>query len=251
MDVKSAFLMGELKEEIYMDQPEGFKEGELVCRLKKSLYGLKQSPRVWNHKIHHFFTTTGFIQTNADHSIYINKDTGIMIGLWMDDLIIVGKNLDIINDLKKKLNDSFDMKDLKDLTYFLGIEVKRNRYDRILHINQTQYIHKILQRFGMVDCKLFRKPMDTSIKLTKPQEDEELFETLKYQSAVGSLMYRMLGSRLDIAFGVSAVSRYNNSPTQIHWIAVKRILRYLKGSHNLGITYGGNQPILIGYCDSD
>ena len=137
MDVKSAFLIRELEEEIYMDQPEGFIEGDLVCKLKKSLYGLKQSPRVWNHKIHNFFTTNGFTQTNADHSIYINKDTGIMIGLWIDDLIIVGKNLDIIEDLKKKLNETFDMKDLKDLTYFLGIEVKRNRKERTLHINQT------------------------------------------------------------------------------------------------------------------
>ena len=251
MDVKSAFLMGELEEEIYMDQPEGFEEGDQVCRLKKSLYGLKQSPRVWNYKLHDFFTTNRFTQTNADHSIYINKSNDAMIGIWVDDLIIVGRNLNIINDLKKKLNDTFEMKDLKDLTYFLGIQVKRDRSRKTLHLNQTQYIEKILSKFGMEDYKPVGTPMETSVKLTKPQDNEELFEAWKYQSAVGSLMYGMLGTRPDIAFVVSAVSRYNNNPTKRHWTIVKRVLRYLKGSHNFGITYEESKPYLIGYCDSD
>jgi Reverse transcriptase (RNA-dependent DNA polymerase) len=174
-----------------------------------------------------------------------------MIGLWVDDLIIIGRNLDIINDLKKKLNDNFDMKDLKDLTYFLGLQVIRDRSRRTLHLNQTQYIQKILQRFNMDDCKPVGTPMDISVKLIKAKDNEELFEILKYQSAVGSLMYGMLGTRPDITFAISAISRYNNSPTDKHWTAVKRVLRYLKGTHNLGITLGGTNPYLRGYCDSD
>src|SRR5579871_252007 len=127
MDVSSAFLLADLEEEIYMDQPEGYKKENLVCRLQKSLYGLKQSPRVWNQKIHQFFINNRFTQTNADYSLYINKVTEAMIGIWVDDLILIGKNMNIINNLKSRLNKTFEMKDLKDLTYFLGIQVRRNR----------------------------------------------------------------------------------------------------------------------------
>src|SRR5579871_7040963 len=220
MDISSAFLLADLEEEIYMDQPEGYEKRNLVCRLQKSLYRLKQSPRVWNQKIYQFFINNRFTQTNANYSIYINKVTEAMIEIWVDDLILIGKNIDIINDLKSRLNKAFEMKDLKDLIYFLRIQVRRNKQIRTIHLDQTQYILKILKRFELQDSKPTGTPLETGIKLTK-SEDQESFDPFKYQSAVGSLMYAMVGIRPDIVFAVAAVSQFNSNPNIIYWKVVK------------------------------
>src|SRR5579871_5000736 len=151
-----------------------------------------------------------------------------MIRIWIDDLILIRKNMDIINDLKSRLNKAFEMKDLKDLTYFLGIQVRRNRQIRTIHLDQTQYILKILKRFKLQDSKPTGTPLETRIKLTK-SKDQESFDPLKYQSAIGSLIYAIIGIRPDIAFAVAAVSQFNSNPNIIHWKVVKRIFRYLKG----------------------
>ena len=127
MDVVMAFLAGELEEEIYMEQPEGIKVGtedeDLVCLLRKSLYGLKQAPRVWNRRIRRFLKSIGFKPTYSDPCVYINKQTGIIIAMWMDDLMIFGKNISDIEDLKAQLNEEYEMKDLGELKYFLSVQV--------------------------------------------------------------------------------------------------------------------------------
>src|SRR5579871_6333150 len=128
-----------------------------------------------------------------------------MIRIWVDDLILIGKNMDIINDLKSKLNKAFEIKDLKDLTYFLGIQVRRNRQIRTIYLDQTQYILKILKRFKLQDSKPTRTPLETGIKLTK-SKDQESFDLLKYQSTVGSLIYTIVRTRPDITFTVAIVS---------------------------------------------
>src|SRR5579871_2843375 len=133
-----------------------------------------------------------------------------MIRIWVDDLILIGKNIDIINNLKSKLNKAFEIKDLKDLTYFLRIQVRRNRQIRTIHLDQTQYILKILKRFKLQDSKPTRTPLETGIKLTK-SEDQESFDPLKYQSAIGSLMYAIVGTRPDITSAVAAVSQFNSN----------------------------------------
>src|SRR5579859_8019846 len=137
MDVVTAFLAGNLEEEIYMEQPEGFelgsKEEDLVCRLRKSLYGLKQAPRVWNQKIRSFLKSIGFDQTYSDPCVYINRDTDIIIAMWVDDLIIFSKDMASINDLKVQLNKEYEMKDLGELKYFLGIQVHCDREQKIIH----------------------------------------------------------------------------------------------------------------------
>src|SRR5579859_4533286 len=131
MDIVTAFLAEDLEEEIYMEQPEGFKVGakeeDLVCRLRKSPYGLKQAPRVWNQKIRSFLKSIGFDQTYSDPCVYINRDTDIIIAMWVDDLIIFGKDMASINDLKAQLNEAYEMKDLRELKYFLGIQVHCDR----------------------------------------------------------------------------------------------------------------------------
>src|SRR5579871_4621145 len=173
-----------------------------------------------------------------------------MIGIWVDDLILIGKNMDIINDLKSRLNKAFEMKDLKDLTYFLRIQVRRNRQIRTIYLDQTQYILKILKRFELQDSKPTGTPLETRIKLTK-SEDQESFDLLKYQSVVGSLIYAMIRIRPDIAFAVAAVNQFNSNPNIIYWKVVKRIFRYLKGTADFGITYGNNKIKLEGYNDVD
>ena len=139
MDVVTAFLAGDLEEEIFMEQPEGFevdiKEDDLVCRLRRSLYGLKQAPRVWNQRIRLFLKSIGFDQTYSNPCVYINKETDIIIAMWMDDLIIFGKDMASINDLKTQLNEEYEMKDLGELRYFLDIQVHRDRERKIIHIS--------------------------------------------------------------------------------------------------------------------
>ena len=139
MDVVTAFLAGELEEEIYMEQPKGFEVGteeeDLVCQLRKSIYGLKQAPRVWNQRIRHFLKSIGFDQLYSDPCVYINKTTEIVIALWVDDLIIFGKDMASISALKAQLNEEYEMKDLSELKYFLGIQVHRDRERKIMHIS--------------------------------------------------------------------------------------------------------------------
>jgi len=136
MDVVTAFLAGGREEEIYMEQPEGFKAGteeeDLVCRLRKSLYGLKQAPRVWNQKIRNFLKSIGFDQTYSDPCVYINTETETIIAMWLDDLITFGKDMASINSLKAQLNEECEMKDLGKLKYFLGIQVHRDRERKVI-----------------------------------------------------------------------------------------------------------------------
>src|SRR5579871_1985693 len=144
MDVKSVFLNSDLKEEIYMDCPKRFEQQNQVYKLNKYLYGLKQSPQVWNKLINEFFNKYNFYYMNSDHGIYINDQSGIIIGIWVDDLIIIGKNIMDIKELKENLNKTFEMKDLEDFTYFLGIYIIQNQKTQMIFINQSNYISKIL-----------------------------------------------------------------------------------------------------------
>src|SRR5579871_6252261 len=153
--------------------------------------------------------------------------------------------MDIINDLKSRLNKVFEMKDLKDLTYFLGIQVRRNRQIRTIHLDQTQYILKILKKFELQDSKPTGIPLETRIKLTK-SKDQESFDPLKYQSTVRSLMYAMVRTRPDIAFAVVTVSQFNSNLNIIYWKAVKRIFRYLKRTADFGIIYKNTKIRLEG-----
>src|SRR5579871_5505990 len=144
MDVKSAFLNSELEEKIYIDYLKGFEQQNQVCKLNKYLYRLKQSPQVWNKSINKFFNKYNFYYINSDHRIYINDQSRIIIGIWVDDLIIIEKNILDIKELKENLNKIFKMKDLGDFTYFLGIHIIQNQKTQIIFINQLNYISKIL-----------------------------------------------------------------------------------------------------------
>ena len=261
MDVKTAFLNGDLEEEIYMQQPEGFisigQEGK-VCKLKRSLYGLKQAGRSWYHKIDTCFSELGLQRTHADNCVYqLRKDgTIIIVAIYVDDLLILANDVTALNNLKLELGKRFDMKDLGEVHFCLGIQVTRNRQERTIRISQAKYIEDVLKRFNMQDSKPIGTPLDASVKLTKDmspasaQEEEEM-KNVPYQSAIGSIMYAMLGTRPDISYAVGVVSQFSSAPGRSHWNAVKRILRYLKGTVNYALEYKGTDSTLIGYSDAD
>jgi transposase InsO family protein len=257
MDFVTAFLNGELEEEIYIEQPEGYiieGQKDKVLRLKKSLYGLKQSPREWNKKLHKHLTDVGYKRLLTDYGVYVKHsgDDIIILAVYVDDLVIFGNNKSKINDLKLNLAEVFKIKDLGELKFILGIEVIRNRKEKTITITQRQYIKNVLERFEMINCKPVRSPLDPNIKLKKEENAEPLSTSTPYMEAVGSLIYAMVATRPDIGYATGLVSRYMSNPKRTHWLAVKHILRYLKGTMNYGITYKGNSSNpLIGYSDSD
>jgi hypothetical protein len=263
MDVKTAFLNGELEEEIYMQQPEGLEKGssnKLVCKLNKAIYGLKQAPRAWYQKINAYLLKSGFSRTNTDHSVYIlnSKESKVIISIYVDDLLLLSNNLSKLEEVKRELANAFDMKDLGQVHYLLGIQITRNRQTRTTQLSQTKYLQGILERFSMQDCKPLSTPQDVNSKLSKAmepltKEEVESMVKIPYQSAVGSLMYAMVATRPDIAVAVGVVSQFMNNPGQQHWTAVKRIFRYLKGSMDFCLELSGNNKLvkLEGYCDAD
>ena len=210
MDVKTAFLYGELDEEIFMDQPEGQAapgEEHLVCKLKKSIYGLKQSPRQWNKRINQFLSSIGLRKMEDDHAVYtLDKDPNkLFIGVYVDDLIIGSKDMDLLDKVKAALSSEFEMKDLGDINYVLGIKVMQSASS--IFLSQKTYIEDILQKFGMNECHGCASPMEREINfddLDSPLCDEKI----PYRAAIGSLMYLMTCTRPDLATSVSILSRY-------------------------------------------
>ena len=192
MDVATAFLNGELAEEVYVKQPEGFvvkgKE-HLVCKLNKSLYGLKQSPRCWNYTLDGHFKSMGFKQAPSDPCIYVARGNNepFIIGVYVDDIILAGKTIEKINEVKQCISERFEVKDMGELNYFLGVQVIQD--DGKVWIGQPTYTQKILDKFGMKDCKPVETPADCNSKLTKTDECVEPYNQLDYQSVVGSLLY--------------------------------------------------------------
>ncbi|KAE8728454.1 FACT complex subunit SPT16-like [Hibiscus syriacus] len=268
LDVKTAFLHGDLEEEIYMRQPEGFIEADkknLVCRLKNSLYGLKQTPRQWYKKFDSFMSSNGFIRCQADHCCYIKRfdNSFIILLLYVDDMLVAGSDMLVagldmqeIIHLKQKLSKQFAMKDLGAAKQILGMRIKRDTKSETLMLSQAEYINKVLSRFNMQDAKSVSTPLGVHFRLSKdqsPKTEEERAHMVKvpYASAIGSLMYAMVCTRPDIAHAVGAVSRYMNNPGKVHWEAVKWILRYLRGTTNKALCFKGGDMILTGYVDAD
>jgi len=255
MDVKTAFLYGEIKETVFVELPPGVDPSidrkTKVCKLRKGLYGLKQSPSIWYKTLSDFLKSQGFHPLLADYSVFIKGD--IIIAAYVDDLLILGSKKDEIQTVKDILSSRFQMNDLGTCQYYLGMKVTRDRANRILRLGQQTYTEKILRDFGMADCKPAASPMDTSLNLSPAEDGYQAPLEIKrwYQGAVGSLMYLMLGTRPELAFPISVVSRYTANPTDSHVSAVKRILRYLKGALNYELVFKGSTSPLVGYTDAD
>jgi hypothetical protein len=263
LDVKTAFLHGDLEEDIYMTQPEGFEvpgKQNLVCKLRKSLYGLKQAPRQWYKKFNEFMNNSGFNRCDMDHCCYVKKftDSYIILALYVDDMLIAGSNMTEINRLKQQLSENFEMKDLGPAKQILGMRISRKRSEGTLKLSQQKYVEKLLDRFNVGDAKTRSTPLGNHLKFSRkqcPQTDEEKghMSTIPYASAVGSLMYAMVCTRPDIAHAVGVVSRFLSNPGKEHWEGVKWILRYLKGSSGMCLCFRRNDLDLTlqGFSDAD
>lgn len=248
-DVKTAFLYGDLNETIYMDYPEGYENPDnKVCHLIKSLYGLKQAPRQWNIKFNDFLTEFKLKRSNVDKCLYFNSDRTLILAIYVDDGLVASSDKGLLTKLVAHLRANFEVKVMACESY-LGFRIHRNHKQKEMIINQSLYAQKVLTRFGMNDCKPVSTPEEMGpleVKDTTPLPDNYPFKDL-----VGSLLYLVTCTRPDIAHAVSVASR-TGSPTMEHWLRLKRILRYLKGTIDMGIRFRWEkQPELIGYSDSD
>jgi hypothetical protein len=252
MDVKSAFLHGNLKEEIYMEQPPGYVQNDssLVFHLKKSLYGLKQAPRAWYAKMDSFIIATGFSRCHSDPNVYTKKVGShlIILVLYVDDLILTGSDSKLLNHVKTSLKKKFEMTDLGFLHYFLGLQVLQTNEG--IFLSQSKYACDLLRRFHMDDCKPSPSPFQSGVKIYATCTSPEVDATL-YRQLVGSLLY-FTHTRPNLSFVVGLVARYMQTPCESHWKVDKRILRYVRGTVQFGIHYSsGGTPLLVGFTDSD
>lgn len=256
IDINNAFLNGFLQEEVYMSQPQGFEvvDKSLVCKLNKSLYGLKQAPRAWYERLTSALIQFGFTKSCCDPSLLIYNQNGACIYLliYVDDILITGSSASQVHELIHKLNHIFALKQLGKLDYFLGIKVRYLSSGALL-LNQSKYIHDLLCKADMENSNSIGSPMVSSCRLSKFGTDSMSDATL-YRSIVGALQYATL-TRPDIAFSVNKVSQFMANPLESHWKAVKRILRYLKGTLDHGLLIHPSQTgppfSLRAYSDSD
>ena len=255
-DVSTAFLYGELQEEIYMCQPEGFDDGSgRVCRLKRSLYGLKQAPRCWNKRVGNYLRQLGFQQNEADPCVFMRfRGSGkTIIALYVDDGIIAATSEAEVKMLIADLESEFKIT-AKEASYFLGFEITV-QLDGSIKICQEGYTKRILERFGMAECRpcptpVIKESVKTESENCEYSNDCEMFS---YRSAVGALLYLSTGSRPDIAYAVGLVSRNLECPSHEDFVAVKRIFRYLRGTADHGLVYrpGYKPGVIENYSDAD
>jgi hypothetical protein len=256
LDVKSAFLHGELIEQVFVDQPPGYvKKGSkhMVYKLKRALYGLKQAPRAWYNRIDTYFSKAGFHKCPYEHTLYIKtggKGNLLIVCLYVDDLIFTGNDEGMFSTFKQSMMNKFEMTDLGKMKYFLGIEVTQSAGG--IFICQKKYAREVLKRFRMDDCNPVQVPIIPGTKLTRDGEGEKIDSTY-YKQMIGSLMY-MTTIRPDLTYAVSLISRFMEAPTELHYQAVRKILRYLKGTLDYGLFYKkrkSERHELVGFSDSD
>eukprot|EP00253_Pinus_taeda_P017604 PITA_17604 len=227
MDVKIAFLNGDLKENVFMSQPEEFVvkgHEHKVCKLVRSLYGLKQAPRAWYERLTEHLLKLNFKHFDLDDATLLVKKVGktvVYLVVYVDDLLMMGNNESYIASIKKELGKSFEMTDLGYVHYYLGIEV--TQHPKSIFLSQKKYIGDLLNRFGMTECDPLTTPMEQNLKLTS-------IEGKEFEDA----------------------TKFMQKPCEGHWSAAKRVLRYLKGTQGFGIKYTQVDDFsLIGYSDSD
>ncbi|KZV25304.1 retrovirus-related Pol polyprotein from transposon TNT 1-94 [Dorcoceras hygrometricum] len=253
LDVKSAFLNGFLQEEIYVEQPEGYKKEEKKIKsifLKKALYGLKQAPRAWYNRIDDHLHNLGFAKSLSESTLYV-KHTGtdiLIISLYVDDLLVTGNNTNIVEKFKQEMMEIFEMTNLGLMTFFLGMEIKQSEFE--VFICQKKYAKEILKKFKLEECKQMGTPMNSKERLCK-EDGTEKTDLAYFRSLIGCLMY-LTATRPDILNSVSILSRFMHCAIEEHLKAAKRVLRYVKGTCDFGIKYTRSKEFkLVGFSDSD
>jgi transposase InsO family protein len=263
IDFSSAFIQSAVNEEVLVRPPKGYEEvdeyGRQLCyKLKKCLYGLQQAPRCFNEMLQKFLEHVGWEQSAVDPGLYTRVVGGewYKVLVWVDDLILIGEDIEVLTTFKAELAETFEVKDLGPVKDMVGLEVQRNREQRTLKISLTKYTKDIIENFGMAECNAMGTPMlpNTKLVLDKSKESLDKAMSAEYRRLAGSLLYLASRARPDIAFAAVEVSRVCSHPTAESMVQAKRVLRYLQGTKDWGLTYGpgsGGFNTLVGYADAD
>jgi hypothetical protein len=252
LDVSNAFLHGFLKENVFMAQPLGFVDSAQpshVCKLYKSLYGLKQAPCAWFERFTSHLLTLGFTASLADASLFVlhTGSTTVYLLLYVDDIIITGNNSTAVSDIISQLSTTFELKDLGPLRYFLGLQIEYKKVGLFVH--QQKYLTDLLHKFHMTDCKTAPTRIATTTPLSTASNDA-LSDPTPFRSLVGALQYATFTSP-NITFAVNRVCQFMHKPSNVHFVAAKRILRYLKGSLHKGVLFQPGPLALTAFTDAD
>ena len=253
IDVEAAFLNGRLKSEIYVTQPRGYEDGtDKVCRLDKALYGLRESPRAWYECLDKYLQDLGFKKSTSDYCLYVLGETNDVIYLiiFVDDLLICGKNEGKLIDIKSKLSNKFEMKDLGEVRTYLGININHNRKKKEITLDQREYIESLVRKYGIMDSKCYHTPMEQNLKLEPAQSEKN---DIKFRNLIGALLYISIGTRPDISYSVNYLSRFQNYCDETHFKYALRILKYLYFTRDLKLTYqrNTNKEMIDCYVDAD
>jgi len=259
MDVSTAFLHGNLEEEVYVKQPEGFHVGgpEVVCKLHKALYGLKQAPRAWYETISGVLKSAGFVISSADPSLFILRESGkepVYLLLYVDDILIQSVDLAGVSAVKSMLSTHFKVKDLGEARYFLGMQILQVRDEfgvlRSIKLSNEKLTSTLVASFGMSDAKPRVVPLDPSVKLAAAEGDYLPLEN-RYQELVGGILYLANTVRPDISFAAGLLGRFSSKPTTTHMSAGLNVLKYLKGTLGMGLVWEKGKAGVVGFVDSD
>lgn len=254
VDAITAFLQGDLEEDIYMSQPDGYDDGSgRVCKLNRAIYGLKQAGRQWNKKLSDALISFGLKKSELDPCVFFCARKKLIILVYVDDMLILYERSDDLRELRDYIQSKLNIKDIGHATECIGIRINQSRTK--IEIDQEKYIVELLKKYNMYDCKSVKTPSDPNVKLTVQtiNESSEITGTVPYQEIVGSLLYLSQGTRPDIAYAVNDVSRFNAKHSIEHWEAVVRILRYLQGTKGKKLCYTCEceNDNLHAYSDSD
>jgi hypothetical protein len=265
VDISSAFLNGELDDLVFMQEPEGFETSDRswALRLRRSLYGLKQAGREWHKKLHGVLVGIGFTRVRCEHSVWVygrdSDATRIIVPVFVDDMTITAKDSAAIRQVIKELETHFKLRDLGETQFLLGVKIERNREERSLSLSQRQYILDILERANMSDCNPVTTPLDPNITLSalmspSTKEEREQMKNIPYINILGAIAYLAIATRLDLAYAISVLSRFSKNPGMAHWTALKRVLRYLKGTLDIKLRYAPDpttDELFTSYSDAD
>lgn len=249
-DVKTAFLHGTLNEEIYMELPEGFQENkEEVCKLNRNIYGLKQAGRCWNELLTEVLIKIGLKQSKEDPCLFfvIKENQFLLCGIHIDDMVVVSSDERFERSYMKKIEQHIGIKNIGEAKTVLGMQLDQE--DGKIFVHQKNYIEKLIEMYGMKDCNTVKSPIDMNIKMEDYNKSGHA-DVQKYQELIGRLMYLSVCTRPDLSFALSCLSQFNNEPRQLHMSALKRILRYLKGTAHYRLEFGRNTVRSI-ECEAD
>jgi hypothetical protein len=257
-DIKSAYLYGQLDEEVYMKPPPGYDcPPHLVCKLQKSIYGLKQAARTWNTLLNSTLTKLGYKRFYSDTGIYKRTLNGklIYLAIWVDDILLLCPDVSSVKIVREELRQHFETSDLGEATFLLGINIIRKGSSLFLH--QHFYLENLLHSTGMADCNPVATPLPLNYQTAADfTENVEPLDTkiYPYRQILGSLMYAMVATRPDLAFAVTVLSKTMQNPRWCDWLKLKHVLRYIKGTLDYALHYNSNcsSPELVqGYSDAD